>query len=79
MARRTGLGGLPVVQAGRVHGLSHQLLNSPLDIVTVEVLARWIHPELFASLTPEQTLAEMNRTFLAVPVDGPLWLDLRGR
>lgn len=79
MARRTGLATLPVLKTGRVHGLSHQLLNSPLDIVTVEVLARWIHPELFAALAPEQTLAEMNRTFLAVPVEGPLWLDLRGR
>ncbi len=77
MANRTGLAALPVVKAGRVHGLSHQLINSPLDIVTVEVLARWIQPELFADLRPEATLAAMNAQFLAVPVDGVLWLDLR--
>lgn len=77
MAGRTGLASLPVIKAGRVHGLSHQLLNSPLDIVTVEVLAKWIHPELFGALKPEQTLADINAKFLAVPLEGVLWLDLQ--
>lgn len=79
MANRTGLAGLAVNKGGRVHGLSHQLLNSPLDIITVEVLAKWVHPALFADIDPASTLAEMNRTFLAVPIEGPLWLDLRAR
>jgi iron complex transport system substrate-binding protein len=77
MTLRTGIGGLPAVTSGRVFGLSHQLLNSPLDIVTVEVLAKWIQPSLFADLTPEATLAEMNAKFLAVPLEGVLWLGLR--
>jgi iron complex transport system substrate-binding protein len=77
MTARTGIANLPVVKTGRVHGLSHQLLNSPLDIVTVEILARWIQPSLFGDLDPAATLAEINRNFLAVPVEGPLWVDLR--
>lgn len=77
MAGRTGISSLPVVASGRVHGLSHQLLNSPLDIVTVEVLAKWIRPDLFKDLQPESTLAELNTKFLAVPLEGVLWLDLR--
>lgn len=77
MVGRTGLSSLSAVGAGRVHGLSHQLLNSPLDIITVEVLAKWIRPDLFADLAPEQTMAQMNTQFLAVPLDGPLWLNLR--
>lgn len=77
MVGRTGLGSLSAVGAGRVHGLSHQLLNSPLDIITVEVLARWIRPDLFSDLAPEETMAQMNKQFLAVPLDGPLWLNLR--
>lgn len=77
MTGRTGIANLPVVKAGRVHGLSHQLLNSPLDIVTVEVLAKWIRPSLFADVKPEATMAEINEKFLAVPLDGVLWLDLR--
>jgi iron complex transport system substrate-binding protein len=75
MTERTGLGLLPAVRAGRVHGLSHLLLNSPLDIVAVEALASWIRPDLFADLDPAATLRELNR-FLAVPLDGPLWTAL---
>jgi iron complex transport system substrate-binding protein len=77
MAARTGISSLPVVQTPRVHGLSHQLLNSPLDIVTVEILARWIQPALFADVDPAATLAEINKNYLAVPIEGPLWVDLR--
>lgn len=77
MAGRRGIAQLGAVQRGRVHGLSHQLLNSPLDILAVEVLARWIHPEIFSDLDPEATLAEINRRFLAVPIEGAHWVDLR--
>jgi iron complex transport system substrate-binding protein len=77
MTARTGLGLLAAVKTGRVHGLSHQLLNSPLDILAVESLARWIHPRLFGAIDPAATLREINERFLAVPLDGPLWTDLR--
>lgn len=77
MTSRTGLGLLSAVKEGRVYGLSHQLLNSPLDILAVELLARWIHPQLFASIDPAATLQELNTRFLAVPMEGPLWTTLR--
>lgn len=77
MTSRTGLSLLTAVKAGRVYGLSHQLLNSPLDILAVESLARWIHPQLFAALDPAATLRELNTRFLAVPIEGPLWTELR--
>lgn len=76
MLGRTGLGLLPAVKAGRVYGLSHQLLNSPLDILAVESLAAWIRPDLFPSLDPAATLRELNERFLAVPLEGPLWTTL---
>lgn len=77
MTQRPGLALLPAVKSGRVHGLAHQLLNSPLDILAVEVLARWIHPDLFRDIDPAQTMAEINATFLAVPLEGTNWIDLR--
>lgn len=73
---RPGFAGLAAVRDGRVHGLSHQMLNSPLDLFTVEILAKWIHPERFAGLDVEKTVAEVNARFLAVPVEGPNWIDL---
>lgn len=77
MTQRTGLSLLSAVKAGNVHGLSHQLLNSPLDILAVEALARWVHPTLFGDLDPAATMREINQRFLAVPVEGPLWTELR--
>ena len=77
VAGRPGIATLSAVTSGRVFGLSHQLLNSPLDLLAVESLAKWIHPELFAKLDPEQTLTDMNRNFLSVPLEGTYWISLR--
>jgi len=79
VAARQGISGLTAVREGRVHGLAHQLINSPLDILTVEVLARWIRPDLFADIDPEATLRALNETYLAVPLTGINWIDLDPR
>ncbi len=76
VSARRGITTLKAVREGRVHGLSHQLINSPIDVVAAEVLARWIHPELFADLNPRDTLDQINRQFLAVPYVGDYWADL---
>ncbi|MGN6064447.1 ABC transporter substrate-binding protein [Brevundimonas diminuta] len=76
VAGRRGLAALKAVREGRVHGLSHQLINSPIDIVVAEVLAKWIQPELFADLDPRATLDAINKDFLAVPYRGDYWTDL---
>ncbi len=77
MISRPGFERLRAVRNNRVHALSHQLLNSPLDILAVEALAVWLHPELFADLDPVETLKELNERFLAIPLSGPWWVDLK--
>lgn len=77
MVARPGLASLDPVLRGEVHGIAHQLLNSPLDILVVERLARWIHPQLFADIDPDKTLADINSRFLAVPLAGPSWIELK--
>ena len=77
VAARPGIATLKAVREGRAHGLSHQLINSPIDIVATEVLATWIHPELFGDLDPRRTLDEINNRFLAVPYRGDYWADLK--
>lgn len=74
---RTGISSLKAVREGRAHGLSHQLINSPIDIVATEVMAKWIHPDLFGDLDPRATLDEINSRFLAVPYKGDYWADLK--
>lgn len=76
IAARPGIASLSAVKAGRAHGISHQLVNSPLDIVAIEAFARWIHPELFQDVDPAETLAEINKRFLSIPYEGVYWVDL---
>ncbi|SEH13203.1 iron complex transport system substrate-binding protein [Sphingopyxis sp. YR583] len=77
VTERRGISSLAAISAGRVHGLSHQLINSPIDIVATEALAKWIHPDLFGDLDPQATLAAINKDFLAVPYEGSYWTDLQ--
>jgi iron complex transport system substrate-binding protein len=77
VSSRTGIASLSAVTSGRVYGLSHQLLNSPLDLLAVESLAKWIHPELFGSIDAAKTMSDINSRFLAVPLEGTYWVTLR--
>lgn len=77
VAGRRGISTLKAVREGRTHGLSHQLINSPIDVIAVEIMAKWIHPEIFGDLDPRRTLDEINTRFLAAPYRGDYWADLR--
>jgi len=71
-----GLSSLSAVVEGRVHGLWNFFNGSPINILAVEVMAKWVHPELFGTLDPGKTLAEINDRFSAVPFRGAFWVDL---
>ena len=74
---RPGISGLTAVKEGRAHALWHNFYDSPYNLLAAEALARWLHPDLFADLDPAATLAEMNRRFLAVPLEGTFWVSLK--
>lgn len=74
---RTGFGALPAVRDGRVHGVWTGLLTvPPLNVLFVEVAAKWLHPDALRDANPADTLAELNRRFLATPLPGPCWVSL---
>jgi iron complex transport system substrate-binding protein len=77
IAKRQGIAQLSAVKTGNAHGLAHQLINSPIDIVAIEAFATWVHPELFRDVDPAKTLAEINQKFLAVPYEGAGWVSLK--
>ncbi|MCJ8052889.1 ABC transporter substrate-binding protein [Shinella curvata] len=68
-------GALAAVREGRAHAVSHQLSISVLNILVFECFAKWMHPAVFADVDPAETLAEINRTFLTVPLEGTFWID----
>lgn len=77
LTKRTGFSTLPAVQNDRVHCVWTGLLTiAPLQILFLEVAAKWLHPKIFADLSPQQTLDEINHRFLSHPVSGPGWISL---
>jgi iron complex transport system substrate-binding protein len=71
-----GLGALSAVRKGNAHGIWHGFNDSPLHVVFIEALARWIDPVTFKDVSPQQTLDEINAKFLAVPLRGTYMVDL---
>lgn len=78
LTERTGFDQISSVRNGKVHGIWTGLIAiSPLNIIFIEVVAKWLHPELCGDLNPAATLAEINHNFLSTPIDGPLWVSLQ--
>lgn len=67
---RPGLRDLEAVRAGRVYGIWHHFYNSPLNVYAVQRFAKWFHPDLFADLDPEATMAGMLAWFQPVDLTG---------
>lgn len=76
VTQRSIRGELTSVRDGRAFAVSHQFSNSALSVLIFECFAKWIHPALFEDLEPVDTLAEINRRFMAVPITGTFWISL---
>lgn len=76
MIGRPGIADLSAIQNGRVYAVWHLFNDTPLSVIAIEALAKFIHPEIFADLDPAATVAEINERFLAVPLRGTYWLAL---
>lgn len=74
--KRTGLGELEAVKTKRVYSIWHHFYNTPMNIVAVQVLAKWFHPDLLTGVDPDRTLAEYFRRFQPVPLEGVYWTAL---
>ncbi|KAF1054253.1 MAG: Vitamin B12-binding protein [Stenotrophomonas maltophilia] len=66
---------LRAIREGHAHGLWHDFYNSPFNILAIEAMARWVHPERFADLDPAQTRAQLVHDFLPLGLDGQYWID----
>ncbi len=78
LIRRTGFSQLSSVRSKRVHGIWTGLIAvPPLNILFIELAAKWLHPERCGDIDPSATLAEINKRFLSTPIEAPLWASLR--
>ncbi|WBU40945.1 MULTISPECIES: ABC transporter substrate-binding protein [Marinobacter] len=73
---RPGLRALEPIRELRAMAIWHHFYNTPMNVVAVQALARWLHPEALPELDPEQTLETFYREFQPVPLDGRYWITL---
>ncbi|MFD1693997.1 ABC transporter substrate-binding protein [Roseibium aestuarii] len=79
LTKRTAMTGIAAVETGNFHAIWHQFYNSPYYFVAVQQLAKWIHPELFADLDPEATMADLHERFLPVAYEPGYWVSLNDK
>ena len=60
---RNWLQAVSAYQTKDVYSIYMPFYNSPYNLVAVEYFAKWIHPNVFKDLNPEQTFEEMNKQF----------------
>ena len=76
-ANRPPLNELRAVREGNVHGLWHIFYDSPEHLIAVQALAKWLHPELFKDLDPDQTRRELYQRFMPIPASGVFATSLK--
>jgi iron complex transport system substrate-binding protein len=60
----------------RLSGLWHLLHATPLNAIAAQAMARTLHPGIFSDIDSADSMAMINRDFLAVPLDGTYAVDL---
>nr|WP_235695111.1 ABC transporter substrate-binding protein [Agrobacterium vitis] len=58
--------GTKAVKNRSFHGIWHQFYNSPYEFIAIQQIAKWLHPDLFADLDPDETFREYHRLFLPI-------------
>lgn len=67
---------LAAVKAKRVHAIWHAFYDNPYAFIALQQVAKWLHPELFATLNPEQTFQQLHQDFLPIPYQTGYWVSL---
>lgn len=68
MKQRPGFAEVSAVREGRFYGVYHHFYNHPYNIVGLEYLAKFIYPQQFSALDPNQTWQEIVTRFTHIPL-----------
>lgn len=77
LASRPGWPKLKAVQNKRFFSVYHQFYNSPFHFVAVQQFAKWIHPDEFKDLDPNETFKELHEKFLPFELSGQFFAELK--
>ena len=75
LADRPGFKDLRAVQDGNYHSIYHQFYNSPYHFVAIQQIAKWLYPDDFEDLDPNDTMERLHAEFLPFENSGQFWLS----
>lgn len=75
LASRPGFSELRAVKEGNYHSIYHQFYNSPYHFVAVQQIAKWLYPDDFADLDPQDTFNRLHTEFMPYEASGQFWLS----
>ncbi|MEM1236492.1 MAG: ABC transporter substrate-binding protein [Pseudomonadota bacterium] len=75
LAARPGFEDLRAVQDGNYHSIYHQFYNSPYHFVAIQQIAKWLYPDDFEDLDPNDTMDRLHAEFLPFGNSGQFWLS----
>ncbi|MEM7445086.1 MAG: ABC transporter substrate-binding protein [Pseudomonadota bacterium] len=76
LADRPGFRDLRAVQDGDMYSIYHQFYNSPYHFIAIQQIAKWLYPDEFPDLDPEETFARLHDEFLPFDYSGQFWVGL---
>lgn len=77
LLERRHLAPMQAITRKRAFGLWHLFVHTPVHLVAIEAMAKWLRPDVFDHLDPGKTLDEINARFLAAPLVGTFWVESR--
>ncbi|WP_300072017.1 ABC transporter substrate-binding protein [uncultured Ruegeria sp.] len=75
LAARPGFAELRAVKDGNYHSIYHQFYNSPYHFVAIQQIAKWLYPEDFENLDPQETFERLHDEFMPYEASGQFWLS----
>ncbi|MDX7986642.1 iron transporter [Xenorhabdus sp. 12] len=60
-----------------VMAVYHQYYDTPFNIIAVEAIAKWLHPDLFRDIDPHADNIYAHKTFTALDGSGVFWITAK--
>ncbi len=76
MSSRTGWQTLKAVKSKKIHAIYHAFSYYPAYFIPVQQIAKWLYPDKFTDLNPEETFKEFHDKFLPIDYSGMFWASL---
>ncbi|KFD22369.1 periplasmic binding protein [Tatumella ptyseos ATCC 33301] len=75
LMNRTGFNVLQATQNHHVLAIYHQFYDLPSNVVAVEAIAKFLHPQLFKDIDPQADLENIHQNYMGLKTSGTFWVS----